>query len=383
MGEMSGNQYQYTAIVTEMCNLRCTYCYVQNKKVPKDIITDQVIEWLFEQIQLKMDKGWDIKLDIFGGEPLLAWPQVKKMIEKADALWKKNPGCINVTLFTNATLLTKEILTWTVLRPCVNFNFSLDGTKKSHDVNRVYANGRGSYDDVIEGLKMYSKVYNRPMDSITPMFMLAPSNIYDHYEVMREMKAAGLRSYNCGLVREDIWKPEDIVAYKEIMTRCVDEFISDYDSTGFFNSYLVYPYLDMKIKRNVFCGACKTGVGVAPNGDMYPCQRFYNNRSGYKIGHISTGVDEMNGIYRSMNAFEIKKNPKCQSCKYEMNPGCMGQCMAAAYEASGNIYKVIDSVCQLHRINLDLSNRLHEELGESKRWQEMVASIEGEACDGR
>ena len=126
-------------ILTEKCNLKCSYCYENNKSsrtinanIAKQIISDY----------LNNEKYDEVEIDLFGGEPFLEFEKIKEICE-----WTWSQKWKNKYLFfttTNGTLVHGEIKDW--LRKNKDYfwvSVSLDGCKESHDINRC-----NSFDDI-------------------------------------------------------------------------------------------------------------------------------------------------------------------------------------------------------------------------------------------
>lgn len=82
-----------------------------------------------------------------GGEPLLNWEFIKKATKE---IKKFDPKC-RFGLTTNGTIWNQEIESF--LKEYKEsfsdwISVSIDGSKQYHDLNRVYKNGKGTYDEV-------------------------------------------------------------------------------------------------------------------------------------------------------------------------------------------------------------------------------------------
>lgn len=132
--------------VTLECNCNCDYCLVFQNKVP--------------QIGASMDRNTAVKiinfyqenikngsLMITGGEPLLNWSAVKLFIENI-----KDP----IRIFTNGTIISKDILNTFKKNQNVGLMISLDG-KKIDNQRRKFRNRKEIYSTVIKNLKMFQK----------------------------------------------------------------------------------------------------------------------------------------------------------------------------------------------------------------------------------
>ena len=75
---MQDNSLQLTLFLTNTCNLNCVYCYEQHKD--KRFMTfDCAIEWIKKCLTDKSNKY--VTIYLFGGEPLLQYPLVKRICE--------------------------------------------------------------------------------------------------------------------------------------------------------------------------------------------------------------------------------------------------------------------------------------------------------------
>jgi uncharacterized protein len=94
-----------------------------------------------------------VRVVLHGGEPLLVG---KEFFAHLAATFRAAapPGVsVQLSTQTNAVLLTEDYLR-AFLDLDIRVGVSLDGTRAAHDRNRVYANGRGSYDDVARAVRL-------------------------------------------------------------------------------------------------------------------------------------------------------------------------------------------------------------------------------------
>lgn len=152
--------------VTQNCNLRCDYCpytgnyYTNrthcNKKMSLELAL-KGIDFLFEHSR---DVS-NINISFYGGEPLLEFETLKRCILYARKKFREQSLSFSIT--TNGTLLNDEIMDFFVEHNIL-LTISLDGPKEIHDRFRVFANGKGSFDIVLNNLyrfkKKYEKYYN-------------------------------------------------------------------------------------------------------------------------------------------------------------------------------------------------------------------------------
>lgn len=145
--------------VATRCNLDCSYCYEYNmgddswKRQPHYMQLDTV-RTLAERVKehaIAHHLNF-VAFSFHGGEPLLAGPdfyrQAVRIIRQALG---ENIGC-SFGVQTNGTLITEEIVNL-FSQEKIHIGLSLDGPKKINDKKRIHASGRGSFDDVMSGIR--------------------------------------------------------------------------------------------------------------------------------------------------------------------------------------------------------------------------------------
>jgi len=132
--------------VTSVCNLNCSYCYAKSGSYgflePVKELDDTVIQGItrvIEELEIR-------KVVFFGGEPLVGVNSISKLLKKLDNY------NVEFTIITNGTLINNEIVD-IIKTYRIRVNISLDGWRMVHDIHRRFANGRGSYDKVIDGIR--------------------------------------------------------------------------------------------------------------------------------------------------------------------------------------------------------------------------------------
>ncbi|MGH1368719.1 MAG: radical SAM protein [Maritimibacter sp.] len=135
---------------TRKCNLRCSYCHDWRSKgrpMGFDVLANVTAKALAAKDQQVVNFIWH------GGEPLVLG---RDYFARALALQKEfiQPGqyVIN-SLQTNGTLLTDDWCDF-LSRNKITLGISIDGPRDLHDMNRRYANGKSSYEDVKRAISM-------------------------------------------------------------------------------------------------------------------------------------------------------------------------------------------------------------------------------------
>lgn len=139
--------------LTESCNIRCTYCVFDeadtserdhSEKNISDEVALQSIDDFF-----KRTNGEEGYLVFYGGEPLLNFKLIKKMVKHANYI---SSGKIRFSFTTNGISLSREKFDFLVEHD-FKITVSVDGPKEIHDKRRVLKNGKGTFEIIESNLK--------------------------------------------------------------------------------------------------------------------------------------------------------------------------------------------------------------------------------------
>lgn len=148
-------------ILTEKCNFSCKYCFVKTRK--KGNL--KTISWdnLKRGVDLLLELSDSIEVQFFGGEPLIEFGLIKKSVNYIN---QRAPE-VYYGITTNATLMDEEKANFMKEN---NFlvSVSLDGWEALHNENRTYLDGRGTFQNTIEGIKILQDKGNEIGILITP-----------------------------------------------------------------------------------------------------------------------------------------------------------------------------------------------------------------------
>ncbi|WP_333023784.1 radical SAM protein [Wolbachia endosymbiont of Pentidionis agamae] len=146
----------------ERCNINCTYCYYFNKadqswRNRRPYISEEIIDKFNDFISRGVnDLGiTDLLVEFHGGEPLMqkkhSFVQMcTKIHSKAQQL---NLDSIQFVLQTNGILIDTE---WIKIfkEYGIGVGISLDGTKNLNDTYRLDKKGNGTYDRVVNKIRL-------------------------------------------------------------------------------------------------------------------------------------------------------------------------------------------------------------------------------------
>jgi radical SAM protein with 4Fe4S-binding SPASM domain len=155
--------YDDLKIVNDDCNLACAYCvnnYGENHTgIKKRDAALKFVNTCVDQFFARKIKNRSQEAKIFfnGGEILVHWDLIKQVVERISKKYKDIK--LEYGINTNLTLLTEKIAEF-FNRHNFKVHISIDGYREAHNRTRIYHNGKGSFDDIIEKLEIYRK-YNK------------------------------------------------------------------------------------------------------------------------------------------------------------------------------------------------------------------------------
>ncbi|MBI4289019.1 MAG: radical SAM protein [Chloroflexi bacterium] len=135
----------------EDCNFRCTYCYDKFKNVK---IISEAVAGLKALIERKSKDYRRITVSWFGGEPLLARDEVYELSDSFMHCCARTGAEYSSSMTTNGYLLVPETVGALLSRQITHFQVSLDGPKATHDRMRKLADGKGTYQTILNNLTL-------------------------------------------------------------------------------------------------------------------------------------------------------------------------------------------------------------------------------------
>ena len=378
-----------TIQVTDDCNLRCTYCYQINKH---HHVIDFETGKKFIDMLLNCSNGMDkyysdeldgIVLEFIGGEPFMAIDMVEKLTDYfIDSMIQKNHPLLNryrISICSNGELYFDARVQAYIKKHMhhLSFSISIDGNKELHDACRVFADGSGSYDIAIAGVKHYTEVLGGKMGS---KMTLAPQNIGSTYEAVKSLIEIGYDEINLNCVYEEGWTAEHAktlyAQLKMLANYMIDNHIPDSVYVSMFEENFFRPKAADDLDN--WCGGDGQMIAVDYKGDLYPCIRYMESSLGedvapIKIGNVDTGIMTTECEKECVACLQCidrrsQSTDECFHCP--IAEGC-SWCTAYNYQVFGTPDKRATYICVMHKAralaNAYYWNKKFRQAGENKR----------------
>ena len=132
-----------TLAPTMDCCFRCHYCFEKYKE--KKYMTPEVMDRITKYVMSCPDLK-NIKITWFGGEPLMAVPQIEEFYDKFSAVWEKP---INSNIITTGYHINEEAVRVMKKVGITSAQITLDGMKETHNTVKHLPSGEDVFERVI------------------------------------------------------------------------------------------------------------------------------------------------------------------------------------------------------------------------------------------
>jgi uncharacterized protein len=144
--------------ITEECNLRCPYCVFDEKFAAERSHSQSRMpeKTIFESIDsfMKRAKKNNCYIIFYGGEPLLAFDQIKNTVNYIHEKHKNKN--VKYSLTTNGVQLNKKITDYLSENNFLT-TISIDGPEKIHDLTRINNAGKGTFNIIKNNLDKWNQ----------------------------------------------------------------------------------------------------------------------------------------------------------------------------------------------------------------------------------
>jgi len=367
-----------TFIVTKDCQLACRYCYLVGKNNHERMsfeIAKEAVDYIL-QSQLFFNEP-AVVFDFIGGEPFLEINLIDQICDylKLKMYEMNHPWFYSYrfSFSTNGILYNDPRVQKYIKKNATHLSIgiTIDGTRQKHDLQRIYPNGKGSYDDVVKNIPIWLEQFPGSATKVT----IASDDIPYVKESVLHLFELGINEVNINVVFEDIWKDGDDLLFETQLMSLADEIIDkEYyrdHVCSFFSDFIGHPLDIIKDNQN-WCGAGKM-LSIDADGNFYPCTRFagysLRNKRPIIIGDINQGINT-NKLRPFLTLNRCVQSPQeCIEC--EVASGC-AWCQGENYDAAytSTIFQRATAICKMHKARVRANHyyweKLKTKLGEEK-----------------
>lgn len=330
-------------ILTENCNLRCSYCW-EKDKTPQNMPEQTAIaaiDFLFEQAGT-LDK---LDLLLFGGEPLLRFDLIRRVHAYATERARATKKTIAWSMTTNGTLLDEARAAW-LAEHRVWYLLSLDGAKEDHDRHRKTVDGRGTFDVIAAKMPLLKRYQPRQGARLT-ITPATARNLRRNVETLLEL---GIGQFLIECAHGIAWTADDLATYEASLCDTAELYLAKRHSNQSMRMKFFEEAEPGKNWEKPYwgCGAGRGRFCVAPLGDLYGCSKLANitgaRRGVLPMGNVFQGFTRIDNR-RAFLGSTLGPREKCGQCT--LQNVCAGGCPAVNAAAHGGIYEPDETACQI------------------------------------
>lgn len=332
--QLENQMSQLTLQVTQGCNLRCSYCTYGNNYVNQRGHSDRTmpLETMKKGIDFIMARSFGvdkISVGFYGGEPLLEIDNIKACVEYAKDAYEGRSVLYVIT--TNGTLFDDDTIQF-LEKNDFSLSISFDGPKDLHDKNRVFADGRGSFDKIMDNVSYLKQNYPKLFRKTSFLTTVAPNtdfscvnDFYSADKVLEEntvmANTVNVYSVKNEMRYDDLYRLTNTYHTMKVLLSKLGLYSEDKTSKLFGPRFTdiqrMYKYLTKGaiVDKSHPGGPCVPGAMrpfVDVDGNIYPCERVSEGSKVMQIGNLDTGfdLDKANAI---LNVGKITE-AECISC---------------------------------------------------------------------
>lgn len=354
--------------IAHTCNLNCSYCFASQGKYhgERALMSYEVGKRALDFLVENSGSRRNLEVDFFGGEPLMNFDVVKKLVEYARSIEKEKNKHFRFTLTTNGVLVDDDVIDF-ANKEMSNVVLSLDGRKEVHDRYRVDYAGNGSWEKIVPKFQKFVKERGDKDYYIRGTFTHANPDFLEDIKTMLDLGFTQLSMEPVVAAADDPSAlTEDDKPIVEKQYEELAKLMLKRDKEG--RPFTFYHYMiDLKggpciYKRISGCGSGTEYMAVTPWGDLYPCHQFVGDEK-FKLGDIYNGVTNKS-IQNEFASCNVYARPDCADCWAKLY--CSGGCAANAYHAAGSVTGVYKYGCDLFRKRMEcaIAVAVAREIGE-------------------
>ena len=338
----------FLVVPSYACNLQCIYCYEQTYMIKgtTDIDPLKMVELQFERIDKIMEvyenqhgkTTDDVRITIMGGEPLLRC-NIKTISYIFEQTKKRN---YTLDIVSNGVDLNYYIDLFNKYKDTLDhIQITVDGVKEIHDKRRIFKDGRGSFDLIMNnihlsienGITIVLRV-NVDATNINELSQLADTLVkeFNHSEkllpylyLLQDGGCSGESNIvNEKIGIEKIFELEDKNSNMSIFRKKFHpaDFIE-----SIFNDVPYQPVLR-------HCGAAKNQFILDCKSNIYKCWHGIGNND-YRVGTFYPKYELDEEKIKAWFNRSVRVLGKCKNCKYRYI--CGTGCPAAKHMNENNM----------------------------------------------
>lgn len=341
--------------IAHTCNLNCSYCFASQGKYKGEraLMSFEVGKRALDFLVENSGSRRNLEVDFFGGEPLMNFDVVKRLVQYARSIEKEKGKNFRFTLTTNGVLIDDDVIEF-ANKEMSNVVLSLDGRKEVHDKFRVDYNGNGSWERIVPKFKKLVESRGNKNYYMRGTFTHHNPDFLEDIKTMLDLgfTELSMEPVVCADTDSSALTYDDLPIVLEQYEKLAQLMIKRRKEGKPFTFY--HYMIDLQggpciYKRISGCGSGTEYMAVTPWGDLYPCHQFVGDEK-YLLGNIYDGVKNT-AVQDEFMECNVYSREECRDCWARLY--CSGGCAANAYHATGSVKGVYKYGCELFKKRME------------------------------
>jgi uncharacterized protein len=326
--------------LTNACNLRCDYCYLHKTAEAMELGRGrQAVDAVFRSAVAHGFRR--VKIKYTGGEATLNFALVPALHDYARRLAEGHGLELEGVVLSNGVRMTDQMIAELRTRG-LRLMISLDGVGATHDAQRCFAGGRGSFAHVERTLDRLMAHGLRPTISITVSRRnLAGLAETVSYVLDRDLPFAlnFYRENECSAAVDLAYGDEQLIAAMKCAFAVIEMRLPSYSLLG---ALVDRARLDVPHDRP--CGVGTSYLVIDQHGGVAKCQM--------EIGQVVTDVSAADPLRLvredaiGVQNYAVEEKEGCRECAWRF--WCAGGCPALTYRVTGR-FDVKSPNCRVYK----------------------------------
>jgi len=351
------------------CNLACKYCFAETTGNYKSMSLETARKAIDNMLSQKNEIN-EYSIYYFGGEPLLKKELLREITEYAynEIVLKRNKT-INFLINTNATLIDDKAVEL-FRKYKFKVTVSIDGPMEIHDENRVYHNGKGSFNKVIEKVNVLKSnniatnlraTFSPKIKNLVSVFVFFETLQFPYaysFTLTNDYKSNRADTHFSNRQLEEI-----NLELRAVMDYFVAKIINRETvfCTGLFRKIGT---VTNKVRRTYSCEAGRRSITVDETGTYFACQNMIPYKHA-NMGDVNTNINYWQR--RQFMAKNITTITQCRNCS--IRNLCLGGCEVERINSGDGLDKQMCDFFKMEWKNILYANvRLMELKGFGKNF---------------
>ena len=331
---MSGEHRSVRSLALELtkgCNLRCGYCYYADREdayQPAERMTTEVAE---RSVELLFEQGpvdEPVHLHFFGGEPLLHFDLLEYAVLYAERRSNELGRAVTFEVTTNGTRFSTDVVAF-LNRHEFQIGVSFDGPPEVQNDSRPSLGGDSSQLALPGIRRMLDSRRGTALESKTHCSVVVTRREPNMVRLVEYLEALGFHKVLLTPAtdldgREHGFREQDLPD----LLQQYDRLAEDYEQRMRHGRPAVARWYETLMgrvtsgeRRAQYCSGGRDYLGVAADGQLYLCYRFFENDE-FSMGSVREGVAR--DVSRRLDEHSLESRAACSQCwaRHYCGGGC-------------------------------------------------------------